>query len=151
MPFIMPGIGKVILGQEVVRTGAYLGVPAEMMRVRDRMFDAPQGLVTDTAGLRIVHAGLYRAGGTSLADPEETITHTERFMESIQVPDEVTIQVNMHEVQVHVIWPAHDIAFPLHVLRQLSIATDELVEQVGGPVTADEARSAAPEKSGETG
>lgn len=69
-------------------------------------------------------------------------------MESIQVPDQVTIQVNMHEVQVHVIWEGHDIAIPLHVLRQLSTATDQLVEQVGGPVTADEARRVSPDASG---
>lgn len=65
-------------------------------------------------------------------------------MENIQVPDEVTLQVDMHEVQIHLKWPEYDIAIPLHVLRQLSTATDELVEQVGGPLTADEARRVTP-------
>jgi hypothetical protein len=69
----------------------------------------------------------------------------EASMESIQVPDEVTIQVNMHEVQVHVIWEGHDIAIPLHILRQLTTATDQLVEGVGGPLTADQARRVSPE------
>lgn len=66
-------------------------------------------------------------------------------MESIQVPDEVTVQVDMREVQIHLKWPQYDIAMPLHILRQLSIATDQLVEQVGGPLTADQAREVSPE------
>lgn len=69
----------------------------------------------------------------------------DRLMESIQVPDEVTVRVDMHEVQVHLSWPEYDIALPLHILRQLSTATDQLVEQVGGPLTAHQARRVAPD------
>lgn len=61
-------------------------------------------------------------------------------MESIQVPDEVVVRVDMHEVQLHLAWNEYDIAIPLHVARQLSIATDQLVEQAGGPLTPDQIR-----------
>lgn len=66
-------------------------------------------------------------------------------MESIQVPDEVTIQVDMREVQIHLKWSQYDIAIPLDVARQLTIATDQLVEQVGGPLTTEQVRRAIPE------
>lgn len=58
-------------------------------------------------------------------------------MESIQVPDEdqVAIQVDLHEVQIHVKWPDYDIALPLNVARLVADATTLLVEQVGGPLT----------------
>jgi hypothetical protein len=63
-------------------------------------------------------------------------------MESIQVPDEVTVRADMHEVQVHLSWNQYDIAIPLHVARQLIITTDELVERAGGPLTPDQLREA---------
>ncbi|HZU11843.1 MAG TPA: hypothetical protein VFB58_03310 [Chloroflexota bacterium] len=62
-------------------------------------------------------------------------------MTSIQVPDQVEVDVNMHEVQIHLRFPDYDIAIPLHVCRQLSTATDYLVEQAGGPLTPDEIRA----------
>lgn len=134
------------LGEEVVRAGPHLRIPAEVMLVGDGVFDPPQWLVTDTAGLRILHRGLYRAARTGAGGPmRHNEGQMESVMDSIQVPDEVTIQVNMHEVQVHVIWEGYDIALPLHILRQLGTATDQLVEQVGGPLTADEARRVTPE------
>lgn len=61
-------------------------------------------------------------------------------MDSIQVPDEIAIDVNMHEVQIHLKWQGYDIALPLHVARQISEATNYLVEQVGGPLTPEEIR-----------
>jgi hypothetical protein len=59
-------------------------------------------------------------------------------MESIQVPDEVAVQVDMHEVQIHLKWAEYDIALPLHVARLVADATAHLVEQVGGPLTAQQ-------------
>jgi hypothetical protein len=59
-------------------------------------------------------------------------------MESIQVPDEVAVQVDMHEVQIHLKWEGYDIALPLNVARMVSDATTHLVEQVGGPLTAQQ-------------
>lgn len=59
-------------------------------------------------------------------------------MESIQVPDEVAVQVDMHEVQIHVKWNEYDIALPLNVARLVADATTHLVEQVGGPLTAQQ-------------
>jgi len=54
-------------------------------------------------------------------------------MESIQVPDEIAVQVDMHEVQIHLKWDNYDIALPLNVARLISDATDQLIERVGGP------------------
>jgi hypothetical protein len=54
-------------------------------------------------------------------------------MESIQVPDEVTLRVDMHEVQLHLIWEEYDIALPLTVCRLVADNTRHLVQQVGGP------------------
>jgi hypothetical protein len=59
-------------------------------------------------------------------------------MESIQVPDEVAVQVDMHEVQIHLKWEGYDIALPLHIARLVSDATTHLVEQAGGPLTAQQ-------------
>jgi hypothetical protein len=61
-------------------------------------------------------------------------------MESIQVPDEdnVAVQVDMHEVQIHLKWPGYDLALPLNVARLVSDATAYLVEQVGGPLTTQQ-------------
>jgi hypothetical protein len=59
-------------------------------------------------------------------------------MESIQVPDEVAVQVDMHEVQIHVKWDEYDIALPLHIARLVADATTHLVEQAGGPLTAQQ-------------
>jgi hypothetical protein len=56
-------------------------------------------------------------------------------MESIQVPDEIAVQVDMNEVQIHLKWDQYDIALPLHVARLVSDATTHLVEQVGGELT----------------
>jgi len=63
-------------------------------------------------------------------------------MTSIQVPDEdqVAVQVDMREVQIHLKWPDHDIAIPLNVARELADATTYLVEQVGGPLTRQQER-----------
>ena len=61
-------------------------------------------------------------------------------MNSIQVPDEIAVQVDLHEVQVHLKWDDYDIALPLYVARQVSEATTHMVEQVGGPLTPDEVR-----------
>lgn len=63
-------------------------------------------------------------------------------MNNIQVPDEdqVAVQVDMHEAQIHIKWPDHDIAIPLNVLRELTDATTYLVEQVGGPLTPQQKR-----------
>lgn len=60
-------------------------------------------------------------------------------MESIQVPDEIAVQVDMHEVQIHLKWPGYDIALPLEVARLVADATTHLVEQVGGPITRQQA------------
>jgi len=57
-------------------------------------------------------------------------------MESIQAPDQVAVQVDMHEVQVHVKWDGYDIALPLTVARLVSDATAQLVEWVDGPRTS---------------
>ncbi len=54
-------------------------------------------------------------------------------MESIQVPDEIAVQVDMHEVQIHLKWENYDIALPLTVARLVSDATDRLIQSVGGP------------------
>ncbi|MGI8967624.1 MAG: hypothetical protein ACR2GA_00770 [Chloroflexota bacterium] len=54
-------------------------------------------------------------------------------MESSQVPDEIAIQVDIHEVQIHLKWEGYDIALPLTVCRMVSESTAYLVEQVGGP------------------
>ncbi len=54
-------------------------------------------------------------------------------MESIQVPDEIAIQVDIHEVQIHLKWEGYDIVLPLTVCRMVSESTAYLVEQVGGP------------------
>src|SRR5947209_20475240 len=80
------------------------------------------------------------AGGTRLARP--TVCRGEpplsghsvdggRTMETIQVADQVAIEVNLHEVQIHLKWDEYDIAIPLHVARQLAEGTDQLVEHVG--------------------
>ena len=61
-------------------------------------------------------------------------------MESIQVPDEVAVQVDMNEVQIHLKWDGYDMALPLHIARLVSDATTHLVEQVGGPLTAEQRR-----------
>lgn len=59
-------------------------------------------------------------------------------MESIQVPDEVAVQVDMHEVQIHLKWGDYDIALPLTVARLVADATTHLVEQVGGPLKPEQ-------------
>ncbi|MDQ2744958.1 MAG: hypothetical protein M3Z66_22055 [Chloroflexota bacterium] len=59
-------------------------------------------------------------------------------MESIQVPDNVAIQVDMNEVQIHLKWPGYDIALPLMVARLVANDTAHLVEQVGGPMTTEQ-------------
>lgn len=58
-------------------------------------------------------------------------------MQSIQVPDEtgVAVQVDLHEVQIHVKWDEYDIAFPLNVARLVADSTTYLVQQVGGRLT----------------
>lgn len=61
-------------------------------------------------------------------------------MENIQVPDEVAVQVNMNEVQIHLKWGEYDIALPLTVARLVADATTHLVEQVGGPLTPGQMR-----------
>lgn len=50
-------------------------------------------------------------------------------MESIQVPDEVAVQVDMREVQIHVKWEEYDIALPLHIARLISDASTHLVQE----------------------
>jgi hypothetical protein len=57
-------------------------------------------------------------------------------MENIQAPDEVAVRVDLHEVQIHLTWPDYDIALPLHVARMVADATTHLVEDAGGPLTA---------------
>jgi hypothetical protein len=52
-------------------------------------------------------------------------------MESIQVPDQVAVGADMHEVQVHVRWDEYDIALPVHVARLVADAAAQLVEGVG--------------------
>ncbi len=61
-------------------------------------------------------------------------------MESIQVPDQVAVQVDMREVQIHLKWNDHDIALPLPVARLVADATTHLVEQVDGPLTLERAQ-----------
>lgn len=53
----------------------------------------------------------------------------EEHMESIQVPDEVAVQVDMREVQIHVKWEEYDIALPLHIARLISDASTHLVQE----------------------
>jgi hypothetical protein len=60
-------------------------------------------------------------------------------MDSIQVPDEVAVQVDMREVQIHLKWEGYDIALPLPVARLVADSTTYLVEQVGGPLTPEQA------------
>jgi hypothetical protein len=67
VPLIVARLREVVLAEEIVGAGPYFRIPAEVMLVRHRMLDAPQRLVADTADPRLVHGGLYRAGGTSLA------------------------------------------------------------------------------------
>ncbi len=59
-------------------------------------------------------------------------------MESIQVPDEIAVQVDMNEVQIHLKWEGYDIALPLTVARLVADSTTYLVEQVGGPLTPEQ-------------
>jgi hypothetical protein len=61
-------------------------------------------------------------------------------MNNVQVPDEVAVQVDMREVQIHLTWDGHDIALPLHVARMVAEATTHLVEQVGGALTPEQRR-----------
>src|SRR5947209_4135809 len=102
MPLVVSGVGEVVLIQKIVRTGPNLGVPAEVVLVCHGMLDPPQRLLTYAADLRIVHGGLYRAIGMGLAGTAQSPMTGDISMESIQVPDEVTVQVDMREVQVHV-------------------------------------------------
>lgn len=51
-------------------------------------------------------------------------------MQSIQVPDEVAVQVDLHEVQIHLKWEGYDIALPVTVARLVADATTHLVERV---------------------
>jgi hypothetical protein len=52
-------------------------------------------------------------------------------MDSIQVPDQVAVRADMHEVQVHVRWDEYDIALPVHVARLVTDAAAQLVEGMG--------------------
>jgi hypothetical protein len=55
-----------------------------------------------------------------------------KHMESIQVPDQVAVQADMREVQIHVKWEGYDIALPVHVARLIADAAAQLVEQGPG-------------------
>lgn len=59
-------------------------------------------------------------------------------MESIQVPDEVAVRADMHEVQIHLSWSEYDIALPLHVARLVADTTTHLVEQVDRPIATQQ-------------
>ena len=62
-------------------------------------------------------------------------------METIQVADQVSVEANYHEVQVHLKWDEYDIAIPLHVARLLAETTGQLVEHVGPLADNDPVRS----------
>ena len=53
-------------------------------------------------------------------------------MENVQVPDQVAVQADMHEVQIHVKWDEYDIALPLHVARMVADQVTLLVERDPG-------------------
>lgn len=63
-------------------------------------------------------------------------------MQSIQVPAEVAVQVDLHEVQIHLKWGEYDMALPLTVARLVADATAKLVETVPGarPAVIDRSR-----------
>lgn len=121
---------------KIVRTGPHVRVTGTPTGVRRHVLDLTEGTAADGTGAWIVHGSIL-APGTHLA-PLTANSVEEMPMESIQVPDEIAIQEDMHEVQIHLKWDQYDIALPLTVARLVADATTHLVEQVGGPLTAQQ-------------